>query len=694
METLIGIDFGTTNSVVCILEGFNAHPIASGYKPIGEESAMYEFITPTVLAINSEGRLFHGLNAKKSSGKILLSLKRILGNMDVDGHESKIEFNGKWYFPSQLASYFFKRLRYNCELQLGMPVTKAVITIPSNSKGPQRFLTRYAAQKAGFEVVTLINEPTAAAVSYSMGLNYSENDEKIFLVYDFGGGTFDVTLLKLTGGMFYEVGSNGIRKLGGDDFDELLVQLIQRKTKTNIPPDTDAYIHFRIACENAKIALSSQETINFSFTQHPWNINCVVTRSEFEKEILPLVTRTAEKIETVIMDYKNENRSARNKTPGEFIDHILLVGGSSKIPLIQKFVAEFLKITPEQVNENDPMLCVAKGAAITNGIFHQQLPFDYHVKLEHSLCTYLVRRPGKSVNNIRDAFETLLLYLKNDLFIKSLRKLFKENEQLLDELAGEIPEKRLIDILVKKLEDLQLQDISPTGLVYLWKFLKNAVDTIMKDQRVKDLVRQIDTILKPGNFLQDIHLLQQALDMTDQLLNLFTEHQLDPLIIRGSSIPIDSKPIEIGLDYKLIEGMSDHYVLPIYEGNEYEYPHHSDNFPLNNLRFEIPGNADRNTYRVILTYCYGADGILTIKKSSSYEDKYTHQKIEEPETVIPIFIKSLESSYPLFKIAQEELRKTRQSVVPVHYLIDIENALLYDDPDAINQSLNQINGYV
>lgn len=689
MKNYIGIDFGTTNSVVCLLEGLNATPIPNGYKPTGDEPSLYRLLTPTVLALDYEDHLLYGLNAKKSNGQLLLSIKRILGTTDNEGNEEKVVFGGREYLPSQIASYFFKILKYRCEQTLNAKVHNAVITIPSNSKGTQRFLTRYAAQKAGFNVVTLINEPTAAAMAYAMKMNYTEDDEKIFLVYDFGGGTFDVTLLQLTGGLFYEVGSNGIRKMGGDDIDNLLAQLIMRKTGTSIPIDSDTYSHFRISCENAKIELSDKESVNFSFTHDRSNINCIIKREEFEKEISPLISRTAEKIDTVINDFRMEKSKIKDSKPSEFIHHVLLVGGTSKIPLIQKFVANHLGINPEPITETDPMLCVAQGAALTNGIFHRMLPFDYHVKLEHSLCTSLIRRPGVPVSSIRDSFNALLPFLKSNSFISNFRMLLEESSELLKKLTADSPSMSDLEKLKNMIIERELNDIQPSGLVYLMKYYPAILNNIQRDDDLKKLISNIEKILDFVKIYEDIPLLSGTNEKVNKILNIFTQHVLDPLIKRGASIPVDSFPIEIGLDYQIIEGLYDSYSLTVYEGNELDFPHHSDNVQLKTFNFTVPDEADRNTYRITIRYKYGEDGILVLERSVSYVNKVTRQQVTTPPEDEPLFTIGTDSNYDLFVKAQQVIENHWQSAVADPIMLELGHALIEDNAYQIEQVLKK-----
>src|SRR4029077_3956324 len=270
------------------------------------------------------------------------------------------------------------------EKAIGEALTKAVGTIPANSKGLARHATKLCAGASGLQVLTLINEPTAAAICY--GLN-TQQDQTV-LVYDFGGGTLDVTVLRIHHGVFEEISSKGIGKLGGDDLDSILGNLLAKRflDKTGFDILNSPYkTQFMLAVEKAKIDLSLQTTAIARkaelVPERHLSLEEEIDRQTFEREIMPLVVKSGTDID--------EAMKLRGLRPKD-IDKVLLVGGTSKIPLIKRFVAEKLAgKEAEPFDKVDPMTCVAQGAAIVSAILQGAAGLDnyaYSVKLEHSLC--------------------------------------------------------------------------------------------------------------------------------------------------------------------------------------------------------------------------------------------------------------------------------------------------------------------
>jgi len=284
----------------------------------------------------------------------------------------------------QIAVMLFSLLKKDAEQALGESFIKAVVTIPANSKGLARHATKLCAGAAGLQVLTLINEPTAAAICY--GLN--AQDDQTVLVYDFGGGTLDVTVLRIHHGIFEEISSKGIGKLGGDDIDVLLAKMVAERfqEKTGFDILTSPYKQqFMLAVERAKIDLSSDQTAVARkaelVPERHLSLEEEITRGEFERIIMPLVVKSGTAID--------EAMKLRGLRPRD-IDRVLLVGGTSKIPLVRRYVAEKLAgKEPESFERVDPMTCVAQGAAIVSAILQGAPGLDnyaYSVKLEHSLC--------------------------------------------------------------------------------------------------------------------------------------------------------------------------------------------------------------------------------------------------------------------------------------------------------------------
>lgn len=367
----VGIDFGTSNSVVANFRYGQAEvlPNREGLK-----------WTPSVVTVRRDGSLAFGQEAKENfeEERSIRSIKRILGTPD------RVPLVGQNLRTEQVATMLFSMLKRDAEEALKEQIQKAVVTIPANSKGLARHATKLCAGAAGMQVLTLINEPTAAAICY--GLNVSQ--DQTVLVYDFGGGTLDVTILRIHHGIFEELSSKGIGKLGGDDVDAALAQIIGKRFQDKTGYDLFGSPHrtqFLLAVEKAKIDLSSNMTAVARKAEivpdKHLSLEEEVDRATFEKAIMPLVEKSGTAIDEAL---SLRGMKARD------IDKILLVGGTSKIPLIRKFVADRLGgKEPESFERVDPMTCVAQGAAIVSAILQGAPGLDnnaYSVKLEHSLC--------------------------------------------------------------------------------------------------------------------------------------------------------------------------------------------------------------------------------------------------------------------------------------------------------------------
>src|SRR5687767_1469273 len=336
--------------------------------------------TPSVVTLRRDGTLAFGQEAKENfdEQRSIRSIKRILGTPE------RVPFVGQNLRTEQIAVMLFSLLKKDAEQQLGETFTKSVVTIPANSKGLARHATKLCAGAASMQVLTLINEPTAAAICY--GLN--AQDDQTVLVYDFGGGTLDLTVLRIHHGIFEEISSKGIGKLGGDDVDTALAQVVaerfQQKTGYDIL-NSPYRQQFMIAVEQAKIELSTQETAVARkaelVPERHLSLEEEIDRHTFEREIMPLVVKSGTAIDEAL--------SLKGLKPKD-IDKVLLVGGTSKIPLIKRFVSEKLGgRDPEPFDKVDPMTCVAQGAAIVSAILQGAPGLDncaYSVKLEHSLC--------------------------------------------------------------------------------------------------------------------------------------------------------------------------------------------------------------------------------------------------------------------------------------------------------------------
>jgi molecular chaperone DnaK len=329
----IGIDFGTSNSVVANFQYGQAEVVPN------HEGQKW---TPSIVTLRRDGTLAFGQEAKENydEQRSIRSIKRILGTPE------RVPLVGQNLRTEQIAVMLFSLLKKDAEQYLNESFTKAVVTIPANSKGLARHATKLCAGAAGLQVLTLINEPTAAAICY--GLN--AQDDQTVLVYDFGGGTLDVTVLRIHHGIFEEVSSKGIGKLGGDDIDTAVGKVLGERF---------------------------QEKTGFDILNSPYKQQFMMA---IEKAKIDLV-----KSGTAI----DEALKLRNLRPKD-IDRVLLVGGTSKIPLVKRYVSEKLAgKEPEPFEKVDPMTCVAQGAAIVAAILQGAPGLDnyaYSVKLEHSLC--------------------------------------------------------------------------------------------------------------------------------------------------------------------------------------------------------------------------------------------------------------------------------------------------------------------
>ncbi|XVF15334.1 hypothetical protein REPUB_Repub09cG0142900 [Reevesia pubescens] len=372
---VIGIDLGTTNSCVSVMEGKNARVI---------ENAEGARTTPSVVAFNQQGELVVGTPAKRQAvtnpTNTFFGTKRLIGRRFDDAQTQKemkmvpynivrapngdawLEANGKTYSPSQIGAFVLTKMKETAEAYLGKTVTKAVITVPAYFNDAQRQATKDAGRIAGLDVERIINEPTAAALSYGMN-----NKEGIIAVFDLGGGTFDVSILEISNGVFEVKATNGDTFLGGEDFDnallEYLVSEFKRTDNIDLSKDRLALQRLREASEKAKIELSStsQTEINLPFitadASGAKHLNITLTRSKFETLVSTLIERTRIPCTNCLKDAAISINE---------VDEVLLVGGMTRVPKVQEIVSEIFGKSPSKgVNPDE---AVAMGAAIQGGI--------------------------------------------------------------------------------------------------------------------------------------------------------------------------------------------------------------------------------------------------------------------------------------------------------------------------------------
>lgn len=358
--TAFGIDFGTTNSVLGVSQPDGSTETVKLDHPPYEWGALgFEHVLPTVIA-NEGGELDFGWRAKRSPNS-LAAVKRLFAT------ESEVTVGGRSMRVEEAAGVFFRQIK-TMTAESGLTVDRAVVTIPANSRGVARFRTKVSAGLSGIEVLALLNEPTAAAMAYSRRID----DGDRVLVFDWGGGTLDVTVLRKIAGVFIEEASKGVQRLGGIDVDKAFEHAVRSRLPTGSRLDP-------FDLELAKVKLSAHESVVLSL---PGGGSETVTRGEFEDAVRPLILKTKAPVETCLADLGNPK-----------IDHLVLVGGSSKIPLVRRYIREMLRLDP--MEGVDPMTAVAEGAALAAGILTGDIEdFDFFVGTEHAL--------GTVVNNDRD----------------------------------------------------------------------------------------------------------------------------------------------------------------------------------------------------------------------------------------------------------------------------------------------------
>ena len=385
MGKIIGIDLGTTNSCVAVFEGGEPVVIANA------EGAR---TTPSVVAFSKTGERMVGQVAKRQAitnpDRTIISIKRDMGN------DKKVSIDDKNYTPQEISAMILQKLKADAEAYLGQTVTEAVITVPAYFSDAQRQATKDAGKIAGLDVKRIINEPTAAALAYGVD---KEESQKI-LVFDLGGGTFDVSLLDIEDGVIEVLATAGNNRLGGDDFDERIMNYMAEEFKKtdgiDLRLDKMALQRLREAAEKAKIELSGMTTTNINLpfitadATGPKHFDMTLTRAKFDELTADLVEKTMGPTKQVISD---SGLSASQ------IDKVLLVGGSSRIPAVQEAVKSFTGKEPfKGINPDE---CVAIGAAIQGGVLSNDVkgvllldvtPLSLGIETLGGVCTKMIER--------------------------------------------------------------------------------------------------------------------------------------------------------------------------------------------------------------------------------------------------------------------------------------------------------------
>ena len=420
-EKIIGIDLGTTNSVVAVMEGKEAKviPNAEGNR-----------LTPSVVAFTDNSETLVGEPAKRQAvtnpTRTIASIKRFMGRkkQEVASEEKtvpykvagspeeyvKVDVDGKDYTPPQISAMTLRKLKEAAESYLGHKVNKAVITVPAYFNDAQRQATKDAGQIAGLEVMRIINEPTAASLAY--GLDKDVNQK--IVVFDLGGGTFDVSVLEVADGVFRVISTNGDTHLGGDDFDDVLINYIaddfEKKQGIDLRKDPMALQRLQEAAEKAKRELSSSQStdINLPFitadATGPKHLQVKITRAEFERMVDHLIERTKGPVLQALEDAKLK--------PSE-IDEVVLVGGSTRIPKVQEIVAKIFNKEPHKGVNPDEV--VAVGAAIQGGVLAGEVkdvllldvtPLSLGIETLGGIMTKLVEKNSAIPTEKKQVFST------------------------------------------------------------------------------------------------------------------------------------------------------------------------------------------------------------------------------------------------------------------------------------------------
>ncbi|HQN49031.1 MAG: molecular chaperone DnaK [Caldisericia bacterium] len=559
MARIIGIDLGTSNSAAAVIIGGKPTII-----PAAEGVSLGGKTVPSYVAFTKDGQLLVGEPARRqmtlNPERTITAIKRKMGT------NYRVRIDDKEYTPEQISAFILQKIKKDAEAYLGERVEKAVITVPAYFNDNQRQATKDAGKIAGLEVVRLINEPTAAAFAY--GLNKSEKELKI-IVFDFGGGTLDVTIMDFGEGVFQVVSTSGDTQLGGRDMDEALLNYVvddfRKETGVDLLKDPKALPRLREAVEKAKIELSSvlETEINLPFitvvNNEPKHLVKRVTRALLEQLVRPIVDKCRGPLQQALEDAK--------LSPND-IDNIILVGGPTRMPIVQKFIENFFGKPPER--GVDPMECVAIGAAIQAGILEGSVkqeivlqdvtPLTLGIETLGGIFTKMIDRnspiPIKKTQTFTTAADNQTSVEIH--ILQGERPLAKDNVSLgrfiLDgippaprgvpkiEVTYEIDENGILHVTAKDLATNKSQNITVTQAVRLSeeeveKMKKEAEKFAEEDKKIKEEIdtrNLADQILYTGRkTLKDNRdkvskeVVDDAEKKLDELENLLKENKID-----------------------------------------------------------------------------------------------------------------------------------------------------------------------